>query len=84
MNDQHEATLKYTQLGFFLGYWPLTYVISRQVRPVGVLAWTLAYYGIYRYGAAAFLSGNLQGSLNNAAQPFAAKYGIRKPDEYAQ
>ncbi len=83
MNDTHESQVKYAQSAFFLAYWPLTYVISRQVRPVGVFLWTAAYYGIYRAGALGFLNSTLQGNLNKSAEPFAVKYGVRKPDEYA-
>ena len=85
LNETNEATLKYAQLGFFAAYWPLTYVISRQFRPASVLAWTALYYvGLYRYGAVNWISYTLQSSLNKAAEPFAVKYGIRKPEEYTQ
>ena len=85
LNETNEATLKYARGAFFLGYWPLTYVLSRQVRPAGVLAWSLVYYfGFYRYGAVNYISNSLQAGLNNAAVPFAKKYNIRTPEEYAQ
>ena len=85
LNDYHESQVTYAQGGLFLAFLPLTYVLSRQVRPTGVLAFSLAYYfGVYRAGALNYLSSGLQTSLNNAAEPFALKYGMRKPDEYAQ
>ncbi len=57
LNETNDSTLKYAQGAFFLGYWPLTYVLSRQVRPVSVLAWTFAYYfGFYRYGAVNYIN----------------------------
>ncbi len=85
LNDINDKTVSYTRGGLFLAFWPLTYVISRQVRPVGVLAWTAAYYfGLYRYGALSYINGALQSGLNRAAEPLARKYGVRKPEEYAQ
>ena len=68
LNDTHDATTRYAQGAFFLAFWPLTYVISRQVRPYGVAAWSLFYYfGVYRAGAVNFLNSGLQSSLNSAA-----------------
>ena len=84
LNDSHDAQLAYARGAFFLGYWPLTYVISRQIRPTGVLLWTLAYYGAYRAGAVGWINCNLQSSLNKAAEPLAKKYGVRSAEEYIQ
>ena len=84
LNQVNENTVQYARGGLFLAFWPLTYVISRQVRPVGVALWSAAYYfGLYRYGALQYINGSLQCGINKAAEPFAAKYGIRKSDEYA-
>ena len=84
LNSVNENSIQYARGGLFLGYWPLTYVISRQVRPVGVALWTAAYYfGLYRYGALQYINGSLQSSLNKVAEPFAVKYGVRKTGEYA-
>ena len=85
LNQVNENSVQYARGGLFLAFWPLTYVISRQVRPVGVALWSAAYYfGLYRYGALQYINGSLQCGLNKAAEPLAAKYGIRKSDEYAK
>ena len=48
-NETHNKLSNIGALGHFLGYFPLTYAISRTVRPTGVLIWTAVYYfGIYR------------------------------------
>ena len=60
-------------------------MISRQVRPVGVLAFSLAYYfGLYRAGALGYLNSSLQSGLNRAAETLAKKYNVRKTEEYLQ
>ena len=85
LNQSTENQIKYAQGAFFLGYWPLTYVISRQVRPLGVLAWSAAYYfGLYRFGALSYINSSLQCSLNKAAEPFAQKYSVKKSADYVQ
>ena len=50
-NDSHETTSNLLKWGFFLGYFPLTYVIAKRVRPSGVLFASLAYFSVYRFGA---------------------------------
>ena len=63
----------------------MTYVLSRQVKPVGVLAFSLAYYfGLYRAGALGYLNTSLQSNLNRAAESLAKKYNIRKAEDYLQ
>ena len=85
LNNAHDNQTQYAQAGFFLAYWPLTYVISRQVRPSGVLLFSLAYYfGVYRAGALGYLNSSFQSGLNHAAESLAKKYGIRRPEEYLQ
>ncbi len=81
-NAWNERTLQVARGAFFLGYWPLTYVISRQVRPFGVLLWTAAYIGAYNYAALPWLTCSLQTGLNRAAEPFAKKYGIKRDEDY--
>ena len=81
-NSFSEGNIKMARIGFFLAYWPLTYTISRQVRPSGVLLWTLAYYGAYRAGVLGWISYNLQRGLNKVAEPYAQKYGIKSTEEY--
>ena len=80
----HEQTQNFIKGAFFLGYWPLTYIVSRRVRPMGVLFYSLAYFAAYKYGASAYNLSALQGNLNRNAEDLAKKYGIKKEDEYAQ
>ena len=82
LNTANERNIQYLRGAFFLGYWPLTYVISRQVRPFGVLLWTAAYYSAYRMGGLSWLTCSLQSGLNSSAQPFAQKYGIKTTEDY--
>ncbi|CDW89209.1 UNKNOWN [Stylonychia lemnae] len=83
-NNIHDQTQNFLRGAFFLGYWPLTYVVARKISPAGVFLYSLAYLGAYKYGAKAFALGTLQGNLNRHAEDLAKKYGIKKPDEYAQ
>jgi hypothetical protein len=59
-------------------------VISRRIRPAGVLLYSLAYLGVYKYGASNYALSTLQGNLNRHAEDLAKKYGVKKPDEYVQ
>ena len=81
-NASNDRNISIARGAFFLAYWPLTYTISKQVRPTGVLLWTLAYYGVYRVAALGWLSCSLQKGLNGAAEPYAKKYGIKSTEEY--
>ena len=49
-NDSHETTSRLLGWGMFLGYFPLTYAVSRRVRPSSVLLLTLGYAGLWHYG----------------------------------
>ena len=61
--------------GLFLAYFPLTYRLAARVRPTTVLLWTGAYYfGLYKNGLLPLGTWRFQQVLNQAAQPFAAKY----------
>ena len=51
---------------------------------MGVLFYSAAYYGVYKFGAQQFTLSSLQKNLNRHAEPLAQKYGIKKPDEYVQ
>ena len=62
----------------------MTYVISRQVRPFGVLLWTAAYYGVYNVAALNWLTCSLQTGLNKVADPFAKKYGVNRAERYLE
>ena len=62
----------------FLGYFPLTYKLAARVKPATLILWTGAYYyGLYKQGLQPLTTWSLQQSLNSAARPFAAKYGIK-------
>ena len=63
----------------FGAYWPLLHSISRSVRPVGCVFFTATWFATYQWGIKSFLLQRLQGSLNNTAQPLAAKYQIKTP-----
>ena len=82
-NASHETTRKIIRNTFFVGYWPLTYAVSRNVRPWGVFFYTVAYYGVYHY-TQKWALGGLQRGLNSNVEDFAKKYGVKKPDEYVQ
>jgi len=48
-NTHHDTYNKVIAGGMFAAYWPLTYALSRTVRPSGVLVFTLFYYfGLYQ------------------------------------
>ena len=48
-NSSHDQTRKVLQGGLFLAYWPITYYISRTIRPSSVLLFTAFYYfGVYK------------------------------------
>ena len=81
-NDASDRTIQYARGALFLAYWPLTYVISRQVRPISVFLWTASYYAAYRVGALGWLTCSLQSSLNKSAEPFAQKYGVKRVEDY--
>ncbi len=68
----------------FLAYWPLTFYVSKQVRPISVGIWTAFYYfGIYRPAQTVQLK-MFQSNLNTSARNFAEKYGIKTLDSYTQ
>ena len=62
-------------LGAWLGS---TYWVSRRVHPVTVGLWTVGFYYAYREVTVPFFRNRFQNSLNYAAQPLAAKYGVRE------
>ncbi len=84
LNDRHELTNRLLGATFFIGYWPLAYYVSRRISPKALLVGTLGYAAVYGYLVLPFTLNQLQSSLNNAAVPFAKKYGIKKPDDYVQ
>lgn len=60
-------------LGAYLGS---TYWISRRIQPITVGLWTIGWFYGYKQIAVPFHTSRFQNSLNHAAQPFAAKYGV--------
>lgn len=61
----------------FLAYVPLTYRLAKIWKPTTLAIWTGAYYfGLYQGAVEPFIVQRMQSSLNHAAEPFAAKYGV--------
>lgn len=57
-------------------YLPATYWVSRQVRPLTVGLWTVAWWYGYKSFTVPFWTSSFQCTLNKHAQPLAAKYGV--------
>ena len=68
----------------FGAFWPMLHSISKTVRPVGCTFFAATWFATYQYGIKNFLLSRLQGSLNNAAEPLAVKYQIKKDEHYLQ
>ena len=82
-NGHHDTTTNVIRGSLFLAYWPITYGLARYVKPTGVLAFTVFYYlGVYKFGLQRLNNASFQANLNRAAEPFAEKYGVKKPNEY--
>lgn len=62
-------------LGAFLGS---TYWVSRRVQPITVGLWTIGWFYGYKQLTVPFHTSRFQSTLNLAAQPLAAKYGVRE------
>ena len=71
--------------GFFLGYWPAVYALSRTFKPGSIALFSLAYYfGAYKKMAQPFALYSFQGGLNSAAQPLAKKYAVKAESSYLE
>lgn len=46
-SSQHDSTQNFLRLGFFVGYFPATYCLSRTYRAGAIALFTLGYYGVH-------------------------------------
>lgn len=76
-NQAQETEAKFTKIAMFGAFWPAAYRMARQVRPSTVGLFAVAYFGFYKMAVQPFSIQRMQNSLNNAAKPFAAKYGVQ-------
>jgi hypothetical protein len=75
--DTYETSLTAAQGAMFLGFWPIAYRLSLQVKPATLLLFSGAYYfGLYKQVVEPFALSRLQASINGAASQFAEKYGV--------
>ena len=81
-SSMHDSLSKTVAGGWFLGFWPALYTISKKVQPAGCLAFTFAWGYAYYKGVNPFMTGRLQSGLNAHASQFAAKYDIKGDEEY--
>ena len=66
----------------FVAFWPITYRISKTVKPAGCAVFAVSWLGAYQFGLKPFLLQRLQGSLNSSASGLAAKYKIKTDKDY--
>ena len=78
----HDSLNTFATVGWFAAFWPATYSISRTVRPSGCFLFAAAYAWSYFNLVKPFTLSRFQGTLNAAAQPYAAKYKIKSDEEY--
>ena len=81
-SSAHDALNSYASVGCFAAFWPLTYTISKTVRPSGCFVFAAAYLWSYFNMVKPFTLSRFQGALNTAAQPYASKYGIKGDEAY--
>ena len=63
---------------------PVTYYMSKSVRPYGCGVFALAYTASYFYAIKPFLLNQFQSTLNKSAKPFKSKYNIKEDEDYMQ
>jgi hypothetical protein len=74
----YELSLLVNKTGVLAAFLGSTYYVSRRVHPVTVGLFSLGWYLAYRDVTVPFHRNRFQNSLNYAAQPIAAKYGLRQ------
>ena len=67
---------------WFAAFWPITYNISKTVKPAGCAVFAVSWLGAYQFGLKPFLLNRLQGSLNSSAAGLAGKYKIKTDKDY--
>ena len=77
-NETHNQMGMAVKAGLFLGWFPLTYRLARVWKPTSLVMMSGAYYfGLHEGLIQPFMLQRMQDSLNHAAEPFAAKYGVK-------
>ena len=66
----------------FVAFWPITYSISKTVKPVGCAFFAAAWFASYFKVMKPFTLSQFQSSLNKSAQPYADKYGVKSDADY--
>ena len=78
-HDKLEAASRAVMIA---GIFPITYYMSRSVRPYGCGIFAVGYAASYFLAVKPFLRQQFQKSLNKAAVPFKTKYSIKDDVDY--
>ena len=65
MNEAHGKLNSAAMLGMFAGFWPITFHLSKTIRPIGCGVFAVSYLASYFYFVKPFTLTRLQGALNN-------------------
>lgn len=74
--QSYEMSLLANNVAVFGAFLGSTFWVSRRVQPVTVGLWTIGWFYGYKQLTIPFHTSRFQNSLNYAAQPLAAKYGV--------
>ena len=66
------------------GFFPITYYMSRSVRPYFIQFFAVGYLASYFYVVKPFVTSQFQSSLNKAVRPYKQKYSIKEDSDYLQ
>ena len=83
-NAAHDKLVTVASAGQFAALFPITYYMSRSVRPYGCAIFAAGYFASYFYVTKPFLRNQFQKTLNKSAVPFKSKYNIKTDEDYMQ
>ena len=81
-DDAHNKLDQMAGAGMFVAFWPITYNLSKTVRPAGCAFFAAAWFASYFKVVKPFTLSQFQSTLNSSAKPLADKYGVKLDKDY--